>query len=71
MGAFIGIIGVIGIIVGIVLIVVGLVKKKKLKGGIVVIISLVLFVTGVAITPKQNTDYEVIQEEKQGNGLYI
>ncbi|MCI1574746.1 MAG: hypothetical protein LKH78_03315 [Weizmannia coagulans] len=51
MSAFLGAIGFVGIIVGIVLMVIGRIKKRKYRGGIIAIISVILFIVGVATTP--------------------
>jgi hypothetical protein len=51
MSAFLGAIGFIGLIVGIVLMIVGWIKKKKYKGGLIALVSLILFIIAVATTP--------------------
>ncbi|WP_371069150.1 hypothetical protein [Sediminibacillus sp. JSM 1682029] len=61
MGAFLGAIGLVGFVAGIVLIILGFIKKKKYRGGIVTILSLILFIVGIVITP--SVDYEVVEEE--------
>lgn len=51
MSAFLGAVGFIGLIVGIVLMIVGWIKKKKYKGGLIALVSLILFIIAVATTP--------------------
>lgn len=48
--AFLGAIGLVGFIVGIVLIILGKIKKKKYRGGLITIISFVLFVVAIALS---------------------
>ena len=51
MSAFFGAIGVVGILAGIVLMIMGWIKKKKYRGGLITLASLVLFVVSVVTTP--------------------
>lgn len=55
MDAFIGIVGFFGIIIGVVLLVVGFVKKKKLKGGLVLGVSLVLLIIALSLPSDDDT----------------
>ncbi|MEQ6048467.1 cell envelope integrity protein TolA [Lysinibacillus capsici] len=48
--------GFLGFIVGLVLIVIGLIKKKKMKGGLVLGISVVIFIVGFILTPVDGTE---------------
>lgn len=52
--AFLGAIGVVGFIIGIVLIILGAIKKKKYYGGLITILSFVLFVVAIAMTPNND-----------------
>lgn len=48
--------GMIGILVGIILLIIGLAKKKKLKGGLVLGISIAAFVIGFIMVPVNKTE---------------
>ncbi|WGT38096.1 hypothetical protein QH639_20070 [Lysinibacillus sp. 1 U-2021] len=48
--------GMIGILVGVILLVIGLIKKKKLKGGLVLGISIAAFVIGFIMVPVNKTE---------------
>lgn len=50
MAAFLGAIGIVGILVGLVLMVLGRIKKKKFKGGLIALISLGVFIVAVITT---------------------
>lgn len=80
MSAFLGAIGFIGLIVGIVLMIVGWIKKKKYKGGLIALVSLVLFIIAVVTTPNnekassnvdQTDTYKVTDGKITNNKLLI
>lgn len=48
--------GMISILVGVILLVIGFIKKKKLKGGLVLGISIVAFVIGFIMVPVSKTE---------------
>lgn len=56
MEALLGALGFVGLVIGIVLIILGLIKKKKYKGGLIAIISLVVVIIAVVITPKDSVE---------------
>lgn len=63
--AFIGVIGFLGIIIGIIIFIVDKIKKKKSKGGLIAIVSLLLFSISV-FTPSSKVDEtsnDVTEEE--------
>lgn len=67
---FLGTLGFIGIIVGVVLFIIGKIKKKKYYGGVITIVSLVLFIIAFIATPpteeQKNTEStETPKEEVQ------
>lgn len=39
-------------------------KKKKYRGGLVAVVSFVLFIVAIVLTP--NVDYEIVEEETSG-----
>lgn len=66
MDAFLAFIGVLGFIVGIVLIILGFIKKRKYKGGIVTIASVVVFIIAAIIgvsTSDSDTKAEAPKEK--------
>ncbi|MFD2045997.1 hypothetical protein ACFSTA_12595 [Ornithinibacillus salinisoli] len=63
MSTFFGVIGLVGVIVGIVLLILGLIKKKKYKGGLITIISIVVFIVGVAMTPTEEVASDTEEED--------
>ncbi|WP_347723174.1 hypothetical protein [Lysinibacillus capsici] len=56
MSLLLAFLGFLGFIVGLVLIVIGLIKKKKMKGGLVLGISVVIFIVGFILTPVDGTE---------------
>ncbi|WP_053075720.1 hypothetical protein [Lysinibacillus sp. LK3] len=56
MSLLLAFLGFLGFIVGLVLIVIGLIKKKKMKGGLVLGISVVIFIVGFILTPIDGTE---------------
>ncbi|MCR6522443.1 hypothetical protein [Lysinibacillus capsici] len=56
MSLLLAFLGFSGFIVGLVLIVIGLIKKKKMKGGLVLGISVVIFIVGFILTPVDGTE---------------
>lgn len=56
MSLLLAFLGFLGFIVGLVLIVIGLIKKKKMKGGLVLGISVVTFIVGFILTPVDGTE---------------
>lgn len=63
MEALLGALGFVGLVIGIVLIILGLIKKKKYKGGLIAIISLVVVIVAVVITPKDSVETTANQDE--------
>lgn len=63
MDAFLGAIGLVGVIVGILLIILGKIKRKKYKGGLITIVSLVLFITGLVITSNDDDSKKADQTD--------
>jgi len=59
---FLGIIGFLGIIVGIVLIVIGLIIKKKRKGGLIFIVSFFIFLIAIILGITKNEASDKIKE---------
>lgn len=56
MSAIFGVLGFLGIIVGIILLILGLILKKKMKGGLVLSISIILFIIAILIPSKATED---------------
>ncbi|MED4554678.1 hypothetical protein P9305_18350 [Lysinibacillus capsici] len=56
MSLLLAFLGFLGFIVGLVLLVIGLIKKKKMKGGLVLGISVVIFIVGFILTPVDGTE---------------
>lgn len=56
MGFLLVLLGALGFSVGFVLLILGLIKKKKMKGGLVLGISLVVFIIGFIMVPKAETE---------------
>src|SRR5690554_5136476 len=63
MSAFFGLLGFSGLIVGIVLIINGRKKEKKNKGGLITLLSFIVFVIALAITPTD--DQPATSDNKQ------
>ncbi|MDM5245773.1 Slp family lipoprotein [Lysinibacillus sp. G4S2] len=56
MGTILAILGMLGFFVGLVLLVIGLIRKKKMKGGLVLGISIVVFIVGFIMVPTNGTE---------------
>lgn len=56
MGTKLAILGIFGFFVGLILLVIGLIKKKKMKGGLVLGISVVVFIIGFIMVPTNGTE---------------
>lgn len=56
MGTSLAILGMLGFFVGLVLLVIGLIRKKKMKGGLVLGISVVVFIIGFIMVPTNGTE---------------
>ncbi|GAB0170564.1 cell envelope integrity protein TolA [Lysinibacillus sp. CTST325] len=56
MGTKLAILGIFGFFVGLVLLVIGFIKKKKMKGGLVLGISVVVFIIGFIMVPTNGTE---------------
>lgn len=56
MSAFFGAIGFVGIIVGIVLMVIGRIKKRKYRGGLITLVAIVLIIISMATMPESQKD---------------
>ncbi|RNC98693.1 hypothetical protein [Lysinibacillus halotolerans] len=65
MSAFLGVIGFLGIIVGIILLILGLIRKKKMKGGLVLALSFVVFIIALFIPSpdSKNTTKQAVESE--------
>ncbi|MED0662172.1 hypothetical protein [Geobacillus thermodenitrificans] len=57
--------GFVGIIVGVVLFIVGKIKKKKYYGGVITIVSLVLFIIAFIATPPAEENTKSIETPKE------
>ncbi len=64
MGAFLGAVGLVGVFVGIVLIVLGLIKKRKFKGGLITIISFVMLIGGIMITVSNSDGVDAADQDE-------
>ena len=56
MDALLGAIGFVGILVGIILIILGKIKKKKYKGGLITIVSVVLFIVALSMPTTEGNE---------------
>ncbi len=65
MGYLLVFLGMFGVIVGLVLLVIGLIKKKKMKGGFVLGISIVAFIIGFIIVPTNSTESTNNSKDKE------
>lgn len=66
MNAFFGAIGLVGFLIGLVLIALGLIKKKKYKGGIIALVSLIIFiVAGITDTSTNEASSKPLSTEEQ------
>ncbi|MGE7092994.1 hypothetical protein ACQKII_16375 [Lysinibacillus sp. NPDC048646] len=68
MGYLLVFLGMFGVIVGLVLLVIGLIKKKKMKGGFVLGISIVAFIIGFIIVPTNSTESTNNSKDKEKVG---
>lgn len=64
MGYLLVILGIIGIFVGLILLVIGLIKRKKMKGGLVLGISFAAFVVGFIMVPTDSEELANDSKEK-------
>lgn len=65
MGYFLVLIGMFGFITGLVLLVIGLIKKKKMKGGLVLGISIAAFIIGLIMVPTDDTESSKDSKDKE------
>ncbi|MFL0506932.1 hypothetical protein ACH0B5_14380 [Ureibacillus sp. 179-F W5.1 NHS] len=65
MSAILGVLGFLGIIIGIILLILGLILKKKMKGGLILGISIILFFIAILIPSKATEDTkEQVEDSK-------
>lgn len=65
MDAFLGAIGLVGVIIGIILMILGKIKKKKYRGGIITIVALILFIVGATIGINKDGDKTTVKTIKE------
>ncbi|MFJ6264253.1 toxin regulator [Lysinibacillus xylanilyticus] len=65
MGITLAFLGMLGFFVGLVLLVIGLIKKKKMKGGLVLGISVVVFIIGFIMVPINDTESSKDSKDKE------
>ena len=65
MSYFLVFLGMLGIFAGLILLIIGLIKKKKMKGGLVLGISIVAFIIGFIMVPTNNTESTDKSKDKE------
>ncbi|MFJ7954519.1 hypothetical protein ACIQZG_23750 [Lysinibacillus sp. NPDC096418] len=65
MGYVLVLLGFLGVFVGLALLIIGLIKKKKMKGGLVLGISAAAFIVGFIMVPTNSTDSTNDSNEKE------
>lgn len=65
MGYILVLLGFLGVFVGLALLIIGLIKKKKMKGGLVLGISVAAFIVGFIMVPTNSTDSTNDSNEKE------
>jgi|GEM_PF-1238706 len=65
MGTTLAILGIFGFFAGLVLLVIGLIRKKKMKGGLVLGISIVVFIIGFIMVPTNGTESSKDSKDKE------
>ncbi|QPQ29925.1 cell envelope integrity protein TolA [Lysinibacillus sp. JNUCC 51] len=65
MGTTLAFLGILGFFVGLVLLVIGLIRKKKMKGGLVLGISIVVFIIGFIMVPTNGIESSKDSKDKE------
>lgn len=65
MSYFLVFLGMLGVFAGLILLIIGLIKKKKMKGGLVLGISIVAFIIGFIMVPTNSTESTDKSKDKE------